>query len=68
MVDELFCGRLIPRLTALTEALTLAAPTVDELVRNAVANMAIEGFECTPAEIERVRARLTAELAPDRAQ
>lgn len=46
--------------------LTMVAPLLDDLLRNATANMAIEGFECTPAEVERVRARLAEELASGR--
>jgi hypothetical protein len=38
-------------------------PTLKEIVDNTLANMAIEGFELTPAEIAQVRERARRELA-----
>jgi len=38
-------------------------PTLKEIVDNTFANMAIEGFELTPAEIAQLRARARRELA-----
>jgi hypothetical protein len=38
-------------------------PTLKEIMDNTIANMAIEGFELTPAEITRVKERARRELA-----